>query len=150
MFYMRVCLCIIHGGIFHIPPVIWSNRTVTSISQLCPSNTLFLYQVHPQPETYWGNVNTLGPRACYDEGKRIAETMCYAYAKQVKTKEKEFLFMWWAWCVFCRAIIKQMRGENWRQFCTSAHTHTHTLSLSLSLYFYFLLLFFVQFQEGWK
>lgn len=38
--------------------------------------------VHPQPESYWGNVNTLGPRACYDEGKRIAETMCYAYQKQ--------------------------------------------------------------------
>lgn len=38
--------------------------------------------VHPQPESYWGNVNTLGPRACYDEGKRIAETMCYAYEKQ--------------------------------------------------------------------
>jgi UDP-glucuronate decarboxylase len=31
---------------------------------------------HPQAETYWGNVNTLGPRACYDEGKRAAETMC--------------------------------------------------------------------------
>eukprot|EP00052_Salpingoeca_macrocollata_P015889 m.127169 g.127169 ORF g.127169 m.127169 type:complete len:439 (-) comp19845_c0_seq3:91-1407(-) len=38
--------------------------------------------VHPQPESYWGNVNTIGPRACYDEGKRIAETMCYAYQKQ--------------------------------------------------------------------
>jgi UDP-glucuronate decarboxylase len=30
-------------------------------------------------EEYWGNVNTLGPRSCYDEGKRVAETMCYAY-----------------------------------------------------------------------
>eukprot|EP00051_Salpingoeca_urceolata_P027990 m.484350 g.484350 ORF g.484350 m.484350 type:complete len:434 (-) comp23323_c0_seq1:321-1622(-) len=38
--------------------------------------------VHPQPESYWGNVNTLGPRSCYDEGKRIAETMCYSYEKQ--------------------------------------------------------------------
>ncbi|EDQ87528.1 uncharacterized protein MONBRDRAFT_10003 [Monosiga brevicollis MX1] len=38
--------------------------------------------VHPQPETYFGNVNPDGPRACYDEGKRIAETMCYAYSKQ--------------------------------------------------------------------
>ncbi len=35
--------------------------------------------MHPQPETYWGNVNTLGPRSCYDEGKRVAETMCYSY-----------------------------------------------------------------------
>ena len=39
--------------------------------------------VHPQHEGYWGNVNPIGPRACYDEGKRVAETMVYAYAKQV-------------------------------------------------------------------
>jgi UDP-glucuronate decarboxylase len=38
--------------------------------------------VHPQPETYWGNVNTLGPRSCYDEGKRCAEAYCYAFANQ--------------------------------------------------------------------
>ncbi|XP_020623371.1 UDP-glucuronic acid decarboxylase 1-like isoform X1 [Orbicella faveolata] len=37
---------------------------------------------HPQREDYWGHVNPIGPRACYDEGKRVAETMCYAYAKQ--------------------------------------------------------------------
>ncbi|XP_032236867.1 UDP-glucuronic acid decarboxylase 1 isoform X2 [Nematostella vectensis] len=37
---------------------------------------------HPQGEDYWGHVNPIGPRACYDEGKRVAETMCYAYAKQ--------------------------------------------------------------------
>jgi len=37
---------------------------------------------HPQAETYWGHVNPIGPRACYDEGKRVAETMCYAYHKQ--------------------------------------------------------------------
>jgi len=38
--------------------------------------------VHPQPETYWGNVNTVGPRLCYDEGKRVAETMMYSYRDQ--------------------------------------------------------------------
>lgn len=36
-------------------------------------------EIHPQPESYWGHVNPIGPRACYDEGKRVAETMCYAY-----------------------------------------------------------------------
>lgn len=41
-------------------------------------------EVHPQPETYWGHVNPIGPRACYDEGKRVAETLSYAYAKQEK------------------------------------------------------------------
>lgn len=35
--------------------------------------------VHPQPETYWGNVNTVGVRSCYDEGKRCAETLCMDY-----------------------------------------------------------------------
>jgi UDP-glucuronate decarboxylase len=35
--------------------------------------------IHPQPEGYWGHVNTMGPRACYDEGKRCAETLCYIY-----------------------------------------------------------------------
>jgi len=39
-------------------------------------------EVHPQPETYWGNVNTIGPRSCYDEGKRVAETMMYSYKNQ--------------------------------------------------------------------
>ena len=39
-------------------------------------------QVHPQVETYWGNVNPIGPRACYDEGKRFAETMTVEYVRQ--------------------------------------------------------------------
>ncbi|XP_028401429.1 UDP-glucuronic acid decarboxylase 1-like [Dendronephthya gigantea] len=43
-------------------------------------------EVHPQPEDYWGHVNTIGPRACYDEGKRVAETMCYAYARQANVE----------------------------------------------------------------
>lgn len=38
--------------------------------------------VHPQPESYWGNVNTTGPRACYDEGKRCAETLFFDYRRQ--------------------------------------------------------------------
>ncbi|CAO3662335.1 unnamed protein product [Rhizopus microsporus] len=37
---------------------------------------------HPQKETYWGHVNPIGPRACYDEGKRIAETLTYSYMRQ--------------------------------------------------------------------
>ncbi|XP_031338349.1 UDP-glucuronic acid decarboxylase 1-like isoform X2 [Photinus pyralis] len=37
---------------------------------------------HPQEESYWGHVNPIGPRACYDEGKRVSETLTYAYAKQ--------------------------------------------------------------------
>src|SRR5262249_51872878 len=39
-------------------------------------------QVHPQREEYWGNVNPIGPRACYDEGKRCAEALTVSYARQ--------------------------------------------------------------------
>ncbi|MBT63534.1 MAG: NAD-dependent dehydratase [Puniceicoccaceae bacterium] len=38
--------------------------------------------VHPQPESYWGNVNTIGVRSCYDEGKRCAETLFFDYHRQ--------------------------------------------------------------------
>ncbi|MDP3244287.1 MAG: SDR family oxidoreductase [bacterium] len=37
---------------------------------------------HPQKETYWGNVNPVGPRSCYDEGKRVAETLCMDFHRQ--------------------------------------------------------------------
>jgi UDP-glucuronate decarboxylase len=38
--------------------------------------------VHPQKESYWGNVNPIGPRSCYDEGKRAAETLCFDFHRQ--------------------------------------------------------------------
>lgn len=44
--------------------------------------------VHPQPEQYWGNVNTIGPRSCYDEGKRCAETLFMDYHRQEKVRIK--------------------------------------------------------------
>ncbi len=45
-------------------------------------------RVHPQPESYLGDVNTIGPRACYDEGKRCAETLCFDYHRQHKVPIK--------------------------------------------------------------
>ncbi len=45
-------------------------------------------QVHPQPESYWGNVNPIGPRSCYDEGKRVAETLMMDYYRQSKVDIK--------------------------------------------------------------
>jgi UDP-glucuronate decarboxylase len=44
--------------------------------------------VHPQPETYWGNVNPIGIRSCYDEGKRCAETLFFDYYRQHKIRIK--------------------------------------------------------------
>ena len=43
-------------------------------------------EVHPQPEEYRGNVNTIGTRSCYDEGKRIAETLCFDYKRMHNTE----------------------------------------------------------------
>ena len=52
------------------------------------------FQIHPQSEDYWGHVNPIGPRACYDEGKRVAETLAYAYAKQSgKCRMIEWVFL---------------------------------------------------------
>jgi len=45
-------------------------------------------EIHPQPESYRGNVNPIGPRACYDEGKRCAETLFFDYYRQLKIKIK--------------------------------------------------------------
>jgi UDP-glucuronate decarboxylase len=45
-------------------------------------------EVHPQPENYWGHVNTIGPRSCYDEGKRVAETLFVNYQKQNNVRIK--------------------------------------------------------------
>jgi UDP-glucuronate decarboxylase len=43
---------------------------------------------HPQPESYWGHVNPIGLRSCYDEGKRVAETLCFEFHRQHHTKIK--------------------------------------------------------------
>lgn len=54
-------------------------------SRLLQASTSEVYgdpQVHPQPEDYRGSVNCIGPRACYDEGKRVAETLCADYRQQ--------------------------------------------------------------------
>jgi UDP-glucuronate decarboxylase len=44
--------------------------------------------IHPQLETYWGNVNPIGPRSCYDEGKRCAETLFFDYHRQLEVEIK--------------------------------------------------------------
>ena len=44
--------------------------------------------VHPQPEEYWGNVNTIGPRGCYDEAKRFAEALTMAYHREHKVETR--------------------------------------------------------------
>jgi len=65
-----------------------AKRTKSKILQASTSEIYGDPEVHPQPEGYWGNVNTLGPRACYDEGKRCAETLFMNYHTQNNVRIK--------------------------------------------------------------
>jgi UDP-glucuronate decarboxylase len=56
-----------------------AKRIRAKILQASTSEVYGEPQVHPQPETYWGNVNPIGIRSCYDEGKRVAETLFFDY-----------------------------------------------------------------------
>ena len=59
-----------------------AKRVKARILQASTSEVYGDPAVHPQKETYWGNVNCIGPRACYDEGKRVAETLMMDYHRQ--------------------------------------------------------------------
>jgi UDP-glucuronate decarboxylase len=59
-----------------------AKRLKVPIFQASTSEVYGDPQVHPQTEEYWGNVNPIGPRACYDEGKRAAETLFFDYNRQ--------------------------------------------------------------------
>ena len=59
-----------------------AERAGARILQASTSEVYGDPKVHPQPESYWGNVNPLGPRSCYDEGKRCAESLFFDYRRQ--------------------------------------------------------------------
>lgn len=59
-----------------------AKRTKARILQASTSEVYGDPEIHPQEESYWGNVNPIGPRSCYDEGKRCAETLCFDYHRQ--------------------------------------------------------------------
>ena len=61
-----------------------AKRTKAKILQASTSEVYGDPEVHPQNESYWGKVNPIGPRSCYDEGKRCAETLFFDYERQHK------------------------------------------------------------------
>lgn len=65
-----------------------AKRTKAKILQASTSEIYGDPEVHPQTEGYWGHVNSIGPRSCYDEGKRCAETLFFDYYRQHKLKIK--------------------------------------------------------------
>jgi UDP-glucuronate decarboxylase len=65
-----------------------AKRVHATIFQASTSEVYGDPSVHPQPESYWGHVNSIGPRSCYDEGKRCAETLFFDYHRQHGLKIK--------------------------------------------------------------
>lgn len=65
-----------------------AKRLKAKIFQASTSEVYGDPSVHPQPETYWGNVNPIGIRSCYDEGKRCAETLFFDYHRQHRVEIK--------------------------------------------------------------
>jgi len=65
-----------------------AKRTRAKIFQASTSEVYGDPLIHPQPESYWGNVNPIGTRSCYDEGKRCAETLFFDYYRQHQLKIK--------------------------------------------------------------
>ena len=65
-----------------------AKRVKAKILQASTSEIYGDPTVHPQTEDYWGNVNPIGPRSCYDEGKRCAETLFFDYFRQHKLQIK--------------------------------------------------------------
>ncbi len=65
-----------------------AKRTKSKILQASTSEVYGDPTIHPQTEDYWGNVNPIGPRSCYDEGKRCAETLFFDYHRQHEVEIK--------------------------------------------------------------
>ena len=65
-----------------------AKRVKARILQASTSEVYGDPEVHPQPESYWGRVNPIGPRSCYDEGKRCAETLFFDYWRQCQLQIK--------------------------------------------------------------
>jgi UDP-glucuronate decarboxylase len=69
----------VHGAINRLG---LAKRVKAKIFQAATSEVYGDPDIHPQPEHDWGNVNPIGPRSCYDEGKRCAETLFFDYRRQ--------------------------------------------------------------------
>ncbi len=88
--------------------------------------------VHPQPESYWGNVNPVGPRSCYDEGKRCAETLFFDYQRQhgLKIKVARFFNTYGPRMhpddgrVVSNFIVQALRGRDLTIFGTGQQTRS--------------------------
>jgi UDP-glucuronate decarboxylase len=109
-----------------------AKRTKSKVLQASTSEVYGDPEVHPQHEGYWGNVNTLGPRACYDEGKRCAETLFMNYHMQNNVRIKiARIFNTYGpnmnandGRVVSNFIVQSLKGENITIFGDGSHTRS--------------------------
>jgi UDP-glucuronate decarboxylase len=109
-----------------------AKRTKSKVLQASTSEIYGDPEVHPQHEAYWGNVNTLGPRACYDEGKRCAETLFMNYHTQNNVRIKiARIFNTYGpkmnsndGRVVSNFIVQALRGENITIYGDGSHTRS--------------------------
>jgi len=109
-----------------------AKRTKSKILQASTSEIYGDPEVHPQTEDYWGNVNVLGPRACYDEGKRCAETlfMNYHHQNNVRIKIARIFNTYGPRMslndgrVISNFIVQALKGEDITIFGDGTHTRS--------------------------
>jgi UDP-glucuronate decarboxylase len=81
--YQHDAIRTIHANVLGVANILeLARRTGARILQASTSEVYGNPLVHPQTEEYWGNVNPIGPRSCYDEGKRVAETLMMDYHRR--------------------------------------------------------------------
>jgi UDP-glucuronate decarboxylase len=81
--YQHDAIRTVHANVLGVTNILeLACRTRARILQASTSEVYGNPHVHPQPESYWGHVNPIGPRSCYDEGKRVAETLMMDYHRQ--------------------------------------------------------------------
>src|SRR3972149_5903923 len=109
-----------------------AKRTKARILQASTSEVYGDPSVHPQPEGYWGNVNCVGVRSCYDEGKRVAETLMMDYHRQYAIDIKiARIFNTYGdrmaindGRVVSNFIVQALRGENLTVYGDGTHTRS--------------------------
>ena len=116
-----------------------AKRVKAKILQASTSEVYGDPDVHPQTEEYWGHVNPIGPRSCYDEGKRCAETLFFDYWRQHKLRIKVAAFS----TLMVRACTRTMGGSfqtllsrrcsvGTLQFMEKGRRHARSVMLTIS------------------
>jgi UDP-glucuronate decarboxylase len=109
-----------------------AKRTGAKVLQASTSEVYGDPAVHPQPERYWGSVNPIGPRSCYDEGKRCAETLFFDYRRQhgIRTKVLRIFNTYGPRMhpndgrVVSNFVVQALRGENITVYGTGEQTRS--------------------------